>query len=121
MFVQLRKQFRFEAAHFLPTFPDGHKCRRMHGHSYRVDLIDYGVITELCEPIRSQLDHYLLNEIEGLNNPTAEHLARWIWQRLEPTIDAVVADAACPPTARPHLAEIIVHETCTSACHYQGE
>jgi 6-pyruvoyltetrahydropterin/6-carboxytetrahydropterin synthase len=134
MFVQLRRQFSFEAAHFLPTFPDGHKCRRMHGHSYRVDvvvegdvdpdrgyLIDYGTIAELCEPVRKRLDHYLLNEIEGLANPTAENLARWIWQRLKPAIESAVKDTACPPAARPKLAEIVVHETCTSACHYRGE
>ena len=133
MLVRLRRQFRFEAAHYLPTFPEGHKCRRLHGHSFRVDvavegkvdpdrgyLMDYGTIGELCEPIRQQLDHHLLNEIEGLENPTAENLARWIWERLAPALEAAT-EAGHPPTAAPKLVEIVVHETRTNACHYRGE
>ena len=120
MHVRLVKSFGFEAAHWLPTFPEGHKCRRMHGHSYRVDvvvegeveeakgyLIDYGEIKATCEPLRKQLDHYLLNEVEGLENPTAENLARWVWNRL---VDGL-----------PLLVEVVVHETCTAACAYRGE
>lgn len=117
--VRLVKSFTFEAAHALPTFPDGHKCRRLHGHSFRVDvvvsgevdehrgyLIDYADIREACEPVRKRLDHYHLNEIEGLENPTAEMLARWIWRRLKPTL--------------PLLAEVVVHETCENRCEYRG-
>ncbi len=120
MRVRLVKSFGFEAAHFLPTFPDGHKCRRLHGHSFRVDvvvagdappdrgyLVDYGVIKEAIEPLRARLDHRLLNEIAGLENPTSEVLAAWIWDHLAPAL--------------PLLAEIIVHETCTSRCHYEGQ
>ena len=120
MHVRLIKQFGFEAAHWLPTFPEGHKCRRMHGHSFRVDvvvegdveedrgyLIDYGDIAAAIEPIRSRLDHYCLNEIDGLENPTSEVLARWIWQQLQPSL--------------PLLAEVRVHETCSSSCIYKGE
>ncbi len=119
MRVRLAKSFTFEAAHFLPTFPDGHKCRRMHGHSFRVEvivegeadstqgyLIDYGQIKALIEPIREMLDHRLLNEIDGLANPTSEMIAAWIWGRLESDL--------------PLLAEIVVFETCTSRCHYRG-
>ena len=155
--VRLKRQFQFEAAHYLPTFPEGHKCRRMHGHSFKVDvvvegqvdpdrgyLIDYGTIKELCEPVRRRLDHYLLNEIEGLENPTAESLARWVWERLALALGAAateagpvkvsglqarptdgpeknVPEAGGPPTALPKLVEIVVHETCTNACHYRGE
>ncbi len=120
MKVRLTKSFSFEAAHWLPTFPEGHKCRRMHGHSFHVDvivagevdeaagfLIDYGDIKQAIAPVEKQLDHYVLNEIEGLENPTAEVLARWIWQRLQPTL--------------PLLDEVVVHETCTTACHYRGD
>ncbi len=120
MIVHLSKSFRFEAAHWLPTFPDGHKCRRMHGHSFRVDivvrgdvpeddgyLIDYGEIGAAIEPIRPQPDHYVLNEIEGLENPTAEQLARWVFERIAP--------------AMPLLHCVRVHETCTSTCEYYGE
>lgn len=119
MHVRLAKSFQFEAAHFLPTFPDGHKCRRMHGHSFRVEiivegeidsakgyLIDYGEITGVVGPIREMLDHRLLNDLDGLTNPTSEILAGWIWARLEDQL--------------PHLVEVVVHETCTSRCHYQG-
>lgn len=120
MQVTLTKSFTFEAAHRLPTFPEGHKCRRLHGHSFRVEvqvtgevdpaqgyLVDYGVITAACAPIRQALDHYYLNELAGLENPTAEMLAQWIWQRLQPTL--------------PLLSAVVVHETCTSACTYRGE
>ncbi len=119
MHVRLVKSFSFEAAHWLPTFPDGHKCRRMHGHSFRVDvivageidpqqgyLIDYGDIAAVIEPVRVQLDHYCLNEIDGLENPTSEMVAAWIWDRLKPQL--------------PLLDEIVVHETCTARCEYRG-
>ena len=120
MKVRLTKSFGFEAAHDLPTFPDGHKCRRLHGHSFRFDvivegevdpklgyLIDYGDIKEAAGPLVKRLDHYYLNQIEGLENPTSEVIARWIWDRLKPAL--------------PMLAAIIVYETCTSACEYRGE
>ena len=119
MYIRLSKTFTFEAAHWLPSFPDGHKCRRMHGHSFRVDvlvegrvpegqhhLIDYGDITRTIEPIRAQLDHYCLNDIEGLEHPTSEVLAKWIWDRLAPEL--------------PLLSEIHVHETCLNRCEYRG-
>lgn len=119
MTVRLTKSFHFEAAHALPTFPDGHKCRRLHGHSFRFDvvvegqvdpakgyLIDYGEIKQVVGPLIQQLDHYYLNEIPGLENPTSEILARWIWDRLKPAL--------------PLLAQIIVYETCTSSCEYCG-
>ena len=92
MHIRLVKSFGFEAAHWLPSFPDDHKCRRMHGHSFRVDvvvegevpmergyLIDYGEIGAALEPLRQQLDHRCLNEVEGLENPTSEMLSKWIW------------------------------------------
>jgi len=120
MHVRLVKSFGFEAAHFLPTFADGHKCRRMHGHSFRVEvavegnapetqgyLVDYGVIKNAIRPIEEALDHRVLNEIDGLENPTSEVIARWIWRRLEESL--------------PGLSEVVVHETCTSRCHYFGE
>lgn len=119
MHVRLVKTFGFEAAHFLPSFPEGHKCRRMHGHSFSADvivageipdgqhhLIDYGVIGTAIEPLRATLDHHCLNEIEGLENPTSEMIARWLWERLVTTL--------------PMLEEIRVRETCTSACEYRG-
>lgn len=120
MRVRLVKSFDFEAAHWLPCFPEGHKCRRMHGHSFRVDvivegevpeekgyLVDYADIKRAIEPVRARLDHYVLNEVEGLENPTSEMIARWVFDRLEPAL--------------PILAEVVVHETCTSRCHYRGE
>jgi len=119
MFVRLTKTFRFEAAHHLPTFPDGHKCRRLHGHSFRFDvvlegevdpakgyLVDYGRMSQAVGPVVRQLDHFHLNEVDGLGNPTSENIARWLWDRLKPNLPALCA--------------IIVHETCTTACEYRG-
>ena len=120
MIVELARRFRFEAAHHLPHVPADHKCRRVHGHSFRVTvriagevdprsgwLMDYADLAAAFEPIRLRLDHYDLNTIEGLENPTSEHVARWIWDRLRPGLPALVA--------------VTVHETCTSSCTYRGE
>ena len=118
--VELVKSFRFEAAHRLPNVPDGHKCARVHGHSYCVDvvvrgpvgeqsgwLIDYGDIAKAWRPLHAVLDHYYLNDVEGLSNPTSEVLAVWVWERLVLEL--------------PGLARVTVHETCTSSCSYFGE
>jgi 6-pyruvoyltetrahydropterin/6-carboxytetrahydropterin synthase len=120
MHVRLTKTFAFEAAHFLPTFPTTHKCRRLHGHSFKFDvivegdvdeakgfLIDYGDIKQAATPVVHELDHYCLNDINGLENPTAEVISRWIYQRLKPAL--------------PLLSAIVVHETCTSSCEYRGQ
>lgn len=118
-FIELVKDFRFEAAHYLPNVPEGHKCRRMHGHSFRgevavrghVDtntgwLIDFADLKRCVDPIVARLDHYLLNEVEGLENPTAERVAVWIWEQLAPKL--------------PQLHRVTIEETCTSRCHYFG-
>jgi len=120
MNVRLSKLFHFEAAHDLPTFPPDHKCRRLHGHSFRFDvivegevdpargyLIDYGDIKKAADPLVKRLDHYYLNEIEGLSNPTSEVLAKWLWDRLKPSL--------------PMLSAVVVRETCTASCEYRGE
>jgi 6-pyruvoyltetrahydropterin/6-carboxytetrahydropterin synthase len=120
MMVRLSKSFQFEAAHDLPTFPDGNKCRRLHGHSFRFDvvvegevppekgyLIDYGEIKRVVDPIVRRLDHFYLNEIAGLENPTSEVIAKWIWDQIHPVL--------------PMLAVLILHETCTSTCEYRGK
>lgn len=120
MIVQLEKTFRFEAAHFLPKVPEGHKCRKIHGHSFVVDvtiegevdpemgwLMDFAEILDVWKPIYEQLDHQLLNDIEGLENPTSELLAHWLWQRMKPEL--------------PGLIEIVVNETCLSRCRYKGQ
>jgi 6-pyruvoyltetrahydropterin/6-carboxytetrahydropterin synthase len=120
MKVRLTRDFTFEAAHLLPRVPEGHKCLRLHGHSFRVEItvegdvdpstgwfLDYGVIRDAAEPLRKQLDHYYLNEIAGLENPTSENLAVWIWERLKPGL--------------PSLVRITVHETCEARCEYEGK
>ena len=118
--MEIWKEFTFEAAHLLPNVPDDHKCRRLHGHSYRVRIcvegeldpklawvIDFADIAKAFEPLRLRLDHYYLNEIEGLENPTSEVLARWIWTRLQPEL--------------PGLSRVEVSETCTAGCVYRGD
>ena len=120
MRVELVKEFHFEAAHRLPLVPPEHKCFRMHGHSFRVEivvsgevdaslgwLVDFGEISARVEPVlRQELDHRVLNDVPGLENPTSELLSVWLWKRLG--------------TLVPHLAAITVHETCTARCTYRG-
>ncbi len=117
--MEIFKVFWLEAAHKLPNVPAGHKCARLHGHSFRVEvhvsgeideergwLIDFADVSKQFAPIHDQLDHRYLNEIEGLENPTSEHLAAWIWARLEPSL--------------PGLSKVVIAETCTSGCIYRG-
>jgi 6-pyruvoyltetrahydropterin/6-carboxytetrahydropterin synthase len=118
--VEIYKTFCFEAAHRLPNVPAGHKCSRLHGHSFHLKvyvsgepgemsgwIVDFADIKAAVTPILEQLDHNYLNEIEGLSNPTSENLIRWIWQRLKPRL--------------PGLSKLVVRETCTSGCTYRGE
>ena len=119
MRIELRKVFQFEAAHLLPRLPESHKCRRLHGHSFQAEivvagdcdpelgwLVDYADISQAFKPLWEQLDHRYLNEIPGLENPTSEILATWIWDRLVATL--------------PGLHAVTVRETCTSGCVYRG-
>ena len=118
--MEIFKTFNLECAHRLPNVPEGHKCARVHGHSFKVELhvrgpvdgrlgwvMDFAQIKQAFEPLHEQLDHRYLNDVDGLDNPTSEQLARWIWLRLKPSL--------------PLLARVVVHETCTSGCAYQGE
>ena len=118
--MRIYKEFTFEAAHRLINVPDEHKCARLHGHSFKVRVsvegepgensgwvMDYAEITAAFKPIRKLLDHYYLNEIKGLENPTSENIVRWIWFRLKPDL--------------PELCEIEIKETCSSGCIYMGD
>ena len=113
------KTFRFEAAHRLPNAPEGNKCRRLHGHSFVVEVavegevdphtgwvMDFANIKAAVQPLIDQLDHYYLNEIEGLENPTSEAIAAWLWDRVLPGL--------------PLLSCVAVRETCTARCEYRG-
>lgn len=112
------KEFTFEAAHRLPGVPDGHKCQRLHGHSYRVEvrvqgpvdesagwIMDFGDIKDAFAPVHDLLDHRYLNEVAGLENPTSENVARFIWEQLENSLP---------------LSQVVVRETCTSGVVYTG-
>ena len=111
------REFSFEAAHRLPKVPPGHKCARLHGHSFRVEvhvsgevdeangmLIDFAEIKSAFAPLHDCLDHNFLNEIPGLENPTSENLARWIWDHLQHELP---------------LFRVVVRETCTSGVAYE--
>lgn len=117
--MEIYKQFQIEAAHLLPNVPPDHKCRRLHGHSFQIEVhvagdldpalgwvMDYADIKVAFQPLFDQLDHRYLNDIEGLENPTSENLAIWVWDRL---IDPL-----------PSLTKVVVKETCTSGCTYLG-
>jgi len=117
--MHIFKVFTLEAAHRLPNVPEGHKCSRLHGHSFRVELhvegsvdahtgwvMDFADIKSAFAPLYDQLDHHYLNDIDGLENPTSENLARWIFQRLQPAL--------------PGLDQVVVHETCTSGASYRA-
>ncbi|WP_114784640.1 6-carboxytetrahydropterin synthase QueD [Vibrio tetraodonis] len=120
MKTELYKEFMFEAAHHLPNVPEGHKCGRLHGHSFLVRLyltgevdphtgwlIDFSEVKSIFNPIYDQLDHHYLNEIEGLENPTSEVLAKWIWDKVKPLL--------------PMLSKVEIKETCTAGCIYKGD
>jgi queuosine biosynthesis protein QueD len=120
MRVELTREYSFETAHRLPRVPAGHKCARLHGHSFRIEvcvagemdastgwLMDFSAITAVVEPmLRDELDHRTLNDVPGLENPTSEMLCGWLWRRLAPHF--------------PGLAAVTVHETCTARCTVRG-
>ncbi len=119
MSTTIYKRFALECAHWLPNVPDDHKCRRLHGHSFHVEVHvegepgpesgwvrDFADITAAWQPIHDALDHRCLNEVDGLANPTSERLAQWVWARLAPAL--------------PGISAIVVEETCTSGCRYTG-
>ncbi|MFM7805827.1 MAG: 6-carboxytetrahydropterin synthase QueD [Verrucomicrobiota bacterium] len=117
--MELRKTFQIEAAHRLPNVPTGHKCARLHGHSWRIEVaiegpvgehtgwvMDYADLKAAFQPVHDRIDHHYLNDIPGLENPTSERLAVWIWNELKPRL--------------PLLCELVIAETCTSQCIYRG-
>ena len=119
MKMELRRTFQFEAAHRLPLLPANHKCHRLHGHSFQVEIVvegecdpklgwvmDYADIKAVVKPVIARLDHYYLNDIPGLENPTSEVIAQWLWHQLKPLL--------------PQLSKIVIRETCTSGCVYAG-
>ncbi len=118
--MEIFKAFTLESAHRLPNVPPGHKCARVHGHSFRVELhvtgpvdehlgwvMDFADVKAAFDPLYRQLDHHYLNDVPGLENPTSENLAKWIWRKLRPTL--------------PQLSAVVVHETCTSGARYTGD
>ncbi|WP_223788881.1 6-carboxytetrahydropterin synthase QueD [Marinicella meishanensis] len=117
--MDIYKEFYLESAHWLPHVPVGHKCGKLHGHSFKVIItvsgepdpqlgwiVDFADIKQAFKPIFEQLDHACLNHVVGLENPTSEHLAIWIWDHLKPSLAP--------------LSQVEVCETCTSGCVYRG-
>ena len=118
--MEIYKEFSFDSAHFLPNVPVGHKCREMHGHTYRLKvfikgeldpelgwIMDFKDLKEALLPVIDQLDHKLINNIQGLQNPTAENITVWIWQQIKPSL--------------PLLSRIELYETPTTGVIYSGE
>ncbi len=118
--MEIYKDFSFDSAHFLPNVPKEHKCRQMHGHTYTLRvyikgepdnkigwIMDFKEIKNVIAPIIDQLDHKLLNDIEGLENPTAENISLWLWKRIK--------------SALPSLNRIELKETATTGVIYNGE
>ena len=119
MMVELTKEYRFEAAHRLPRVPEGHKCSRIHGHSYKVEieargavdpvsgwLVDYAVLDDAWAVLHARFDHRCLNDVPGLENSTSENLAIYIWNQLRPQV--------------PQLSAVAVWETFDGKCTYRG-
>ena len=116
--MKIFKDFTFEAAHRLTLVPESHKCFKLHGHSFKVQIcvegpvnnqgwvIDFGEVKNICGPIINELDHSYLNELPGLETPTSENISIWLWQKIKPTL--------------PLLSSIEVKETCNSSCLYSG-
>jgi 6-pyruvoyltetrahydropterin/6-carboxytetrahydropterin synthase len=118
--VRIFREFRFEAAHRLPDAPPGHKCRQLHGHSYRLVVhvegvieretgwvMDFADIKRVVDPVIAELDHQYLNEIEGLGKPTAEVITVWLWRRIKPQLRG--------------LCRLELWETASAGCIYEGE
>lgn len=117
--MQIFKQFTFDSAHFLPNVPDGHKCKELHGHTYRLIIYlegeldaqlgwvsDFANVKRIIDPIVKSLDHTLLNNIVGLENPTCERMTVWLWNKIKPEV--------------PFLSKVELHETPTSGAIYTG-
>lgn len=118
--MEIYKEFSFDSAHFLPHVPDGHKCKNMHGHTYKLRvvvkgqpdphlgwLMDFKELKDIVGPVIDQLDHKLINDIEGLQNPTAENITVWIWNKIQPLLS--------------NLSRIELYETPTTGVIYSGE
>lgn len=118
--MEIYKEFAFDAAHFLPNVPEGHKCKNIHGHTYHLRvyvkgtpgddsgwIIDFKELKDVVKPIIDELDHTLINNIKGLENPTAENITIWCWNRIKPLV--------------PQLSRLELKETPTSGVIYSGE
>ncbi|NME70493.1 6-carboxytetrahydropterin synthase QueD [Flammeovirga aprica] len=118
--MKIFKSYTFEAAHFLPQMPEGHPCRRIHGHSWKMELhfdgelvlpyewvIDFHEIDSVVDPIYKILDHNFLNEVEGLENPTSEVISIWVWNKIKEQL--------------PALCKVVIYETPEAGTEYVGE
>ncbi len=118
--MEIYKEFAFDAAHFLPNVPDGHKCKQMHGHTYHLRvyikglpekelgwIMDFKELKDVVAPMIDQVDHQLINDVPGLENPTAENITIWFWNQLKPRLQG--------------LSRIELKETPTTGVIYDGQ
>jgi 6-pyruvoyltetrahydropterin/6-carboxytetrahydropterin synthase len=117
--MDVYKTFSIEAARSLPNLAEGHPCKNVHGHSFKITItvsgeinehtgfvMDFGDIDVAFKPIHEQIDHTYLNKIDGLENPSSENLCKWIWEQLHPSL--------------PGLSQIEIKETDSTGCIYKG-
>ena len=113
------KKFNIESARSIPNLPKTHPCHHIHGHSFKIIIsvqgdvneqngfvVDFQDIDDAFDPLKKELDHSYLNDIEDLQNPTSENICIWIWNKIQSSL--------------PNIYKIEIRETDSTGCIYKG-